>query len=64
MGGLLNNEEAVKVLKNLKGSMDNRIHQIYNLGYKQGYEDGKQKAIEVFIKWAEGGIDEFNTERD
>lgn len=64
MKGLLNNDQAVNVLNNLKGSLDNRIHEIYNLGYQKGYKDGKQKAIEVVIKWAEGGIYEFNTERN
>ena len=46
MKGLLNNEEAVKVLENLIEAERNRIHQIYNLGYKQGYEDGHYDCIQ------------------
>lgn len=38
--GLRNNDEAVKVLEDLIGTERNRIHQIYNLAYKKGYEDG------------------------
>ena len=45
MKGLLNNEQAVNVLNNLKGSLDNRIHQIYNLGYKEGYKDGQDDFL-------------------
>lgn len=46
MKGIMNNDEAVRVLHNLKDSMINPIHQIYNLGYKQGYEDGFHACIE------------------
>lgn len=46
MKGLLNNNQAVNVLNTLKGSLDNRIHEIYNLGYKQGYEDGHYDCIQ------------------
>ena len=50
MKGLLNNEKAVNVLNTLKNyfdtRLDNRIHEIYNLGYKQGYEDGQYECIE------------------
>lgn len=46
MKGLMNNTEAVDVLENLIGTERNRIHQIYNLGYKQGYEDGHYDCIQ------------------
>lgn len=44
MRGLLNNDEAVKVLENLIGTERNRIHQIYNLGYKEGYKDAVEET--------------------
>lgn len=44
MKGLMNNEEAVKVLEDLIGTERNRIHQIYNLGYKEGYKDAVEEA--------------------
>ena len=50
MKGLLNNGQAVKVLNNLKGSLDNRIHEIYNLGYKQGYEDGEKDGMQAILQ--------------
>lgn len=46
MKGLMNNEDAVKVFHNIKDSMINPIHQIYNLGYKQGYEDGHKDYMQ------------------
>lgn len=45
MRGLLNNDEAVKVLENLIGTERNRIHQIYNLGYRKGYVDGTVETM-------------------
>lgn len=44
MIGLLNNDEAIKVLENLIGAEKNRIHQIYNLGYKEGYRDAVEET--------------------
>ena len=46
MKGLMNNEKAVKVFHKLKDSMIDPIHQIYNLGYKQGYEDGHYDCMQ------------------
>lgn len=45
MKGLLNNDEAVKVLEDLIGTERNRIHQIYNLGYKEGYKDAVEETM-------------------
>lgn len=45
MRGLLNNDEAVKVLENLIGTERNRIHQIYNLAYSKGYVDGTVETM-------------------
>ena len=40
MKGLLNNQEAVNIVNRIDSMLDNRLHQIYNLGYKEGYKDG------------------------
>ena len=40
MKGFDNNEMSVRTLQNLKNSLDNRIHEIYNQGYREGYKDG------------------------
>ena len=46
MKGLNNNEMSVKTLLNLKNSLDNRIHEIYNQGYREGYKDGVTDAMQ------------------
>ena len=40
MKGFDNNEMSVRTLQNLKDSLDNRLHEIYNQGYREGYKDG------------------------
>lgn len=45
MKGLDNNEQSVQTLNNLKGSLDNRLHEIYNQGYREGYKDGVSDAM-------------------
>lgn len=45
MKGLDNNEQSVQTLNNLKRSLDNRLHEIYNQGYKEGYKDGVSDAM-------------------
>lgn len=45
MKGLDNNEQSVQTLNNLKCSLDNRLHEIYNQGYKEGYKDGVSDAM-------------------
>lgn len=37
-------KNAIEVLEKLFGSQENRIRQMYNLGYKAGYTDGA-KAV-------------------
>lgn len=69
MRGLLNNDEAVKVLENLIGTERNRIHQIYNLGYSKGYVDGTVETMGKLAEMIPDDIlgrraDEPNTERD
>lgn len=44
MKGFDNNEMSVRTLQNLKNSLDNRIHEIYNQGYREGYKDGVTDA--------------------
>ena len=44
MKGFENNEMSVRTLQNLKKSLDNRIHEIYNQGYREGYKDGVTDA--------------------
>ena len=46
MKGLLNNKEAVNIINRIDCILENRIHQIYNLGYKEGYKDGYHVCIE------------------
>lgn len=68
MKGLMNNEEAVRVFHNIKDSMINPIHHIYNLGYKEGYKDGVEEATRRIAEYVNGTMerrsDESNTERD
>ena len=45
MKGFDNNEMSVRTLQNLKNSLDNRIHEIYNQGYREGYKDGVTDAM-------------------
>ena len=46
MKGFDNNEMSVRTLQNLKNSLDNRIHEIYNQGYREGYKDGVRDAMQ------------------
>ena len=46
MKGFDNNEMSVRTLENLKNSLDNRIHEIYNQGYREGYKDGVNDAMQ------------------
>ena len=44
-------EEAVNLLNNVKGSIENKKRTAYNLGYKQGLEDGKVEAVRSVYTW-------------
>lgn len=46
MKGLLNNQEAVNIVNRIDSMLDNRIHQIYNLAYNQGFKDGVSEAMQ------------------
>ena len=43
--------EAMNLLNNVKGSIENKIRTAYNLGYKQGFEDGKIEAVRSVYTW-------------
>ena len=43
--------EAVNLLNNVKGSIENKIRTAYNLGYKQGLEDGKVETVRSIYTW-------------
>ena len=49
MKGFDNNEMSVRTLQNLKSSLDNRIHEIYNQGYREGYKDGATDAMQKIL---------------
>lgn len=57
MKGLLNNTEAVDVLENLIVTERNRIHQIYNLGYKEGYKDAVEEATIRIAEYVNGTME-------
>ena len=46
MKGFDNNEMSVRTLENMKKSLDNRIHEIYNQGYREGFKDGVNEATQ------------------
>lgn len=50
MKGFDNNEMSVRTLDNLKNSLDNRIHEIYNQGYREGYKDGVEDTKHEIAK--------------
>ena len=45
------NKEAIDLLDNLKGSIENKVRAAYNLGYKDGLTDGKIEAIQSIYSW-------------
>ena len=44
--GIEDNHEALECLRNAQGSMENRMRAVYNYGYKDGFEDGVQIALD------------------
>ena len=50
MKGFDNNGMSVRTLENLKNSLDNRIHEIYNQGYREGYKDGVEDTKHEIAK--------------
>ena len=41
------NQEAINLLNNTKGSIENRMRSLYNLGYWQGFNDGQREAVRM-----------------
>lgn len=41
-----NNEEALNNLQNIQSSLGNKIRNIYNLGYREGYKDGTEEILQ------------------
>ena len=66
MKGLLNNKEAVNTVNRIDSMLENRLHQIYNLGYNQGFKDGASETVQKLVDniMDERRADESNTERD
>lgn len=61
MKGLLNNELSVKTLNNLKNGLDNRICEIYNQGYREGYKDSTEEVLQSIKEYLLG---KFVTEEE
>ena len=43
------NKEAIDLLDNLKGSIENKIRTAYNLGYKDGFKEGASKTTKKIL---------------
>lgn len=41
-----NNEEALNNLQNIQSSLGNKIRNIYNLGYREGYKDATEEVLQ------------------
>lgn len=41
-----NNAQALNTLNNLISSLDNKVKAIYNMGYREGYKDGTEVALD------------------
>lgn len=44
--GIESNKEAYQTMKNSIGSMENRMREIYNKGYKDGIKEGINQAMQ------------------
>ena len=60
MKGFDNNEMSVRTLQNLKASLDNRIHEIYNQGYQEGYKDGVSDAMQKIVDSILSEVEEWD----
>lgn len=53
-----NDDQAYNTLRNSLGSLENKMREIYNLGFKAGVEEGKNRMLddilEHFTKMQEG----------
>lgn len=62
MKGLLNNQEAVNIVNRIDSMLNNRLHQIYNLGYKEGYKDAVEEATRRIAEYVNGTMERRNDE--
>ena len=58
--GIESNEEAYKTMRNSIGSMENRMREIYNKGYKDGIKEGINRAMQ---KIADSILEEVEADR-
>lgn len=60
MGRFDDNDECLNILRNLEGSLGNRMREVYNKGYKDGLRDGASQVTAKLVSkiLEEGGIDE------
>lgn len=57
--GIESNKEAYQTMKNSIGSMENRMREIYNKGYKDGIKEGINRAMQ---KIADSILEEVEAE--
>ena len=55
------NKEALQTMRNAIGSMENRMREIYNKGYKDGVKDGINQAM---MKMADSILSEVEKGED
>lgn len=58
--GIESNKEAYQTMKNSIGSMENRMREIYNKGYKDGIKEGINQAMQ---KIADSILEEVEADR-
>ena len=49
---ITDNKQAKNTLDNMVDSITNRVSEVYNLGYKDGYESGMRNTINEIIEYA------------
>lgn len=55
-------EEAMNLLNNMKGSIENKIRAVYNLGYQRGYKVGRNDSVQ-FLERALMDMTEYRAEQ-
>ena len=58
--GIESNKEAYQTMKNSIGSMENRMREIYNKGYRDGIKEGINRAMQ---KIADSILEEVEADR-
>lgn len=49
MKHLDNNKVSARTLENLIGTLENRIKEIYNQGYREGFKDGVAETTQKLV---------------